>query len=150
MKYLITLFTLLLFSSCNEKTAKLPEVQNEHHEEHGHVAPNGGVLTDVGDHSASIEWLIEEGLFKLYIFDGCAEKPIRIAQKEMQVTMMTDAEKQITLTPVTNKLTGEKPGDANTFSAEVKNLSKDKIFNILVHSVTIQGIDYENIKLELE
>ena len=66
------------------------------------------------------------------------------------MVLKVDEEKEISLTPVTNKLTGEKPGDSNTFAADVSDLSKEKISAITVHSVAIQGIDYKNVKLKVK
>ena len=161
MKYFIALLFIFTLTSCNEKVEQVAQTQeehadhehhdNEHHDhEHAHAAPNGGILTDIGDHSASLEWLIEEGKFKLFIFDGCAEKPIRVAHENLKINVKDDAEKTLTLLPVTNKLTGEKPGDSNTFMANADNLNKEKISAILVQSIKIQGIDYTNVNLEIQ
>lgn len=160
MKYFLTFLLIFTLTSCNEKIDKAEndkKYAEENHQEdessdheHSHEAPNGGVLTEVGEHAASLEWLVEDGQFKIYIFDGCAEKPIRVAQKEIKVVLKVDEEKEISLTPVTNKLTGEKPGDSNTFAADVSDLSKEKISAITVHSVAIQGIDYKNVNLKVK
>ena len=159
MKYFIVLLLTLTFTSCNEKVEKAAEAQEEQadhdhdhhdhdHHDHGHAAPNGGILTGIGDHSASLEWLIEENQFKLFIFDGCAEKPIRVADKELKININTNEDKMLTLLPVTNELTGEKPGDANTFTAKISGITKEEISGISVQSVTIQGINYSNVNLE--
>ena len=156
MKYLLTLLLCLSLASCNENSSKAAHSHDDHaehehhdHHEHAHEAPNGGVLTDVGDHSASIEWLIEDGQLKLFVFDGCAEKPIRLAQKEVTVKVKAGEEKLLTLQAATNKLTGEKPGDSNTFTITT-DLTKEKISDLSVQSVNIQGIDYKNLNLDLE
>ena len=159
MNYLLSIFIFLLLISCSENTKTVEadksqgeqteQVDNEEHEEHHHEAPNGGILTEVGEHAASLEWLIEEGQLKVYIFDGCAEKPIRVAQLEVKVSIKADKEQELTLSPVTNKLTGEKPGDSNTFSVAVSDLNKEKISAISVQSITIQGIDYKDVNLEV-
>ena len=156
MKYLITIILFSLLASCSKKAEQAKNDKGHdakvvsHDTEHSHNSPNGGELTELGEHEASLEWLIEEGQIKIYIFDGCAEKPIRIAQKEIKVTVKADNETQLTLIPLTNKLTGEKPGDSNTFSASVKDLKQEKISAINVHSLSIKGIDYINVKLKVE
>ena len=158
MKYLIIFLAVLLLNSCGEKKVEEAHVKKEDtkveetHDDHSHehAAPNGGILTEVGEHHASLEWLIEENQLKVYIFDGCAEKPIRLAQKEILVSVKTDKGSELKLLPVKNALTGEKEGDANTFAADAPNLSKDKISSISVHSVTIQGINYKNVNLKVK
>jgi len=159
MKYIFTLFLLLLLTSCSENVEKagdgkandnVAEHDHDHDDEHHHEAPNGGILTEVGEHAASLEWLVEDGQFKIYIFDGCAEKPIRLTQTEVNVTVKTDKENALVLKAVTDKLSGEKPGDANTFTSPAPNLSTEKISSISVQSVTIQSINYKNVNLTVE
>lgn len=152
MKFFLTFLLFISLMSCDNKVDSVKEQAqvDQHEEEHSHDAPNGGILTEVGEHTASLEWLIEEGQFKIYIFDGCAEKPIRIAQEKIEVSMKVEEEKKFKLAALTNKLTGEKPGDANTFYTEVTELDKEKISSITVHSISIQGIDYKNINLEVK
>ncbi|MCM8531122.1 MAG: hypothetical protein NE330_08190 [Lentisphaeraceae bacterium] len=152
MKIFLLVMSAFLLTACNENTSKTANTsQNEEHQhDHGHMAPNGGVLTEIGDHSASLEWLIEDGQFKVFIFDGCAEKPIRVAQEKLKVSVKADNEKILVLAPVTNKLTGEEPGDSNTFHADASGLSKESILGLSLSYVTIQGIDYKNINLKVK
>ena len=76
MKYLFIFISFLFLTACKENNEKAEhktptEIAHDQDEEgHSHEAPNGGVLTEVGGHSASVEWLIEDGQFKLFIFDG--------------------------------------------------------------------------------
>ncbi|MCM8536053.1 MAG: hypothetical protein NE334_08970 [Lentisphaeraceae bacterium] len=151
MKILFLIVLAFTLTACNENARNVETtVIIESIDDHSHQAPNGGVLTEIGDHSASLEWLIEDGQFTLYIFDGCAEKPIRVAQEKLTISVMDEQEKELVLVPVTNKLTGEKPGDSNTFYAEVANLSKENISSLSVKAVTIQGMDYKNINLKVK
>ena len=72
-------------------------------------------------------------------------------QVKVKVTVKVKAgeEKLLTLQAATNKLTGEKPGDSNTFTITT-DLTKEKISDLSVQSVNIQGIDYKNLNLDLE
>ena len=72
MKYLLVILFCLLVTSCNKKSNNHDHHGHDHsdhdhsheHHVHSHEPPNGGVLTELGDHSANLEWVIEEGKLK--------------------------------------------------------------------------------------
>lgn len=156
MKFLSVLLLFLILCACSKNTEKTETPKNQREqtqqekEEHHHDALNGGILTELGEHAASLEWLLEEGVLKLYIHDGCAEKPIRISQEQIQVTVKAEKTLQFFLSAETNKLTGEKPGDSNTFSVKAPELNKEKISDISVHFITIKGMDYKSVNLKVK
>lgn len=116
--------------------------------DHGHVhsAPHGGTLIALGEHFAHIELVVDvtAGKATVYALDGEAEKPLRLPQEKIVLSVTRKVGEAITsatveTVAVTNPLTGEQVGDSSEFSGESEFLKGADHFDGVVQSVSIQG-----------
>ena len=150
--------TLLMFpvlflalAACEEKKTVEPQQTNEDHggsgHSHAHSAPNGGLLVPLGDHAANVElkWDKAAGTLDAFVFDGCAESPIRVPQGSLSVTLTAADGTSVThtLASVADVLTGEKVGDSSRFSLTDGELSKAETLKGTVGPLTIRGHAFE-------
>src|SRR5881628_3178191 len=106
----------LALAGCGEKSDVLsgdspsgPAPVHEHH------APHGGALQVLGEEAAHVELSLDTKTGKLtaWVLDGEAERPVRIAQPSLHLTL-TDIG-TVDLAAVANPLTGETAGDTSQF-----------------------------------
>ena len=116
------------------------------HEGHAHKAPHGGTLVAIGSHFAHVEVVVdaETGRISAYVLDGEAERPIRIAQKNLpiKVKLLDGPEPRgmaFNLEAVANTLTGETAGDTSEFSLTNDKLKGVTRFEGTILSLEIQG-----------
>ncbi|MBW7876401.1 MAG: hypothetical protein H3C47_10475 [Candidatus Cloacimonetes bacterium] len=126
---------------------------------HHHVAPNGGVLIPLGDHSGNIELLFdpESGKVRIWLLDGCAENYVRSAQKEIHLVIrrqeitpgVTSAENdrviRLKLSALKNRLTGETVGNTSEFGAIIDSLKGVKKFTGFFDKVEFRGFEFEKV-----
>lgn len=131
-------------------SAPAPQRAVDHAHSHAHAAPHGGLLVEIGDHFASLEVVADLQLGKLtvYVYDGCAEHTIRLAQPQIAMTLVlppADGEPAgraivVALDAVANPLTGETVGDTSEFAAEVPQLVGQERFAAVVGDLEIRGV----------
>lgn len=118
---------------------------------HTHVAPHGGMLVELGDHYATLEFLhnAEEGRLTLHLLDGHAENPIRLTESEIVVEISKGEEDfSLPLQAREGTLTGESVGDTSEFSAVSPELVGASEFEGRIEKLSVRGKTFENIKFE--
>jgi hypothetical protein len=91
------------------------------------------------------------GRLTAYALDGEAEKPVRLAQPSIAMALTVPdvlSPIDVTLTPVENALTGEKPGDTSQFVTAVPELKGRKAFSGTVTSLAIRGQTFSRVRFE--
>jgi hypothetical protein len=115
---------------------------------HEHHAPHKGVLCEFGEEFAHVEIVLDpaDGTLTVYALDGEAEKPVRLKQKELKVSVNGLKGKPVVLTlkAQANELTGEKVGDTSEFSARDARLKGVKAPKGKVVSILIKGKAFKN------
>lgn len=114
---------------------------------HSHDAKFGGVLVELGDHEAHVELNVDAVQKKviLYVWDSHVENAVRIEQPSVLVKITGGDE--LTLAAVENENTGEKPGDASTFTCPIDKLAGKTSIEATVQSITIKGQTYKDFKI---
>lgn len=133
------------------------------HDDSGHVheAPRGGTLVELGDHEANVELVLDEDrkVFALYVLDAHAENAAKIAQPEVELTILASkaaakdkAENDFTLklAAVANENTGEKVGDTSQFEISSDALKGLSAFDGIIKSITIKGATYTDVKFSFK
>jgi hypothetical protein len=134
--------------------------EEDHH--HHHVAPNGGILIPLGDHSGNIELLFqpETGKVRIWLLDGCAENYIRSAQKEIQLVVrrqevtlgvtgaVDDRVIRLPLAAIGNRLTGETVGNTSEFGAVIDSLKGVKKFTGFFDKVEFRGFEFVKVPVQ--
>ena len=115
---------------------------------HGHTAPHGGALVELGDHVAQLEFLVEGGKLTAYVLDGHGEKAVRVEQKELAVHVVprgAGAPLRIALAAVGSSLTGEKPGDSSQFEGKFDG---PKEWDGLLEAIRVKGFEFKGVKFK--
>lgn len=130
---------LLLLAACDDASAPAGGGG------HGHKAPNGGQLVELGEHFAQLEFVAGGGRLTLYVLDGHASGALRIEQREVAVDVGSPggAPKRLLLAATANALTGEKPGDSSQFDAPFENAAA---FEGVVEAIQIKGQSFKAVK----
>lgn len=135
--------------TAGEPAEQAPEAEHDHDEGHVHVAPHGGLLVEVGDHFANLEFLLdaETGELTMYVLSAHADHPNRIPQELVQLTIEPEGGEAFAmpLDAVEDPLTGETVGDSATFKGSVQNLQGVRSFEGEVQQIMIDEIQFEQI-----
>lgn len=117
---------------------------------HGHAAPHGGTLLELGEHVGFLEFVLDAGAGTLtaYVLDGGAEQAVRIPQPTILVTF--DAPKALdsqtlTLAARANVLTGESEGDTSEFVLTHPALKGQTAFYARVAEVVVKGQTFKDL-----
>jgi hypothetical protein len=121
---------------------------------HGHVhsAPHGGTLTELGNHSFTLEFLLDArlGSLSVYILGPHAERFIRIQEESLHVNLTSAGETHdLPLGAIANELTNEREGDTSHFSGSLDWLKGKNLISGVMRSVEIQGVVYEEVSFDL-
>ena len=119
---------------------------------HIHLAPHGGILKELGDHSFNLEFLLDAqlGSLSVYILGPHAEKFIRIQEKSLHVNLTSAGEThELLLGAMANELTNEREGDTSHFSGSSDWLKGKNLISGVMRSVEIQGVVYEEVSFDL-
>jgi hypothetical protein len=142
---------LLAFASgCGDKPA---DHDHDHDHDHGHggghahVAPEGAVGVDIGEHFAHLAVWFDSarGEIKIGVYNDGYEKGERLAHTDIvaHVTFKKDdgskSTVELKLAAQANELSGEKPGDSSVFVGTSDALKGVKTFEAHVPEVTIRG-----------
>lgn len=125
---------------------------DDHVDDHGghhHAAPHGGALIPLGDHVGHGELLIDaEGHVTLYLLDGEAEAPVRVAQESIALNITPEDGEAVTveLSAVENVLTSETVGDTSQFEGSEPALAGVDHADGTIVSLDFRGVVFENIE----
>jgi len=119
------------------------EKKDTHHG-HSHKAPHGGVLVELGDHFAYLEFVFapDTGTLTMYVLDGEAEKALRVTHETVGVLFTTPeaiAARPFELQARANLLTGETVGDSSQFVLTNPAFVGLKAFEAKVIEIRIKG-----------
>jgi hypothetical protein len=116
-------------------------------DEHGHSAPHGGALVELGEEFAHVEMVLDAATGKLsaYALDGEAEKSVRVKQSEIEVAVKNPAI-TIKLGGVANTLTGETAGDTSEFSGQSDRLIGATDFDGVIKTISIKGKQFNDVE----
>jgi hypothetical protein len=116
---------------------------------HGHAAPHGGLLVEIGAHQYNLEFVRDPVAGKLtaYALDGHAEHFVRLVQPEIELSVRRgDIGTTLVLKAVANPATGETVGDTSQFEGTAEWLQGSIPFDATVQSVTFRGTTFENVR----
>ncbi len=116
--------------------------------EHGHTAPHGGQLVEVGEHAYNLEFLVdrEAGKLTAFVLDGHAENFIRT---DLAGIALTVNGQPLMLAPVANAATGETVGSTAQFEAGAEFLKAPDAMTIAVPAITLRGSAFSALQVTL-
>lgn len=134
-------------AACGEKP---PPEEPWEYGHHAHHPVYGGVLVELGEHEAHVEVVHDagEGSLTAYIWDGHVEEPIFISMDSIEVSL--GAGGQVTLRPVTDPKTGDRPGRASKFTGNADALRGLEGFRGTIRKLVVAGGTYEAVAVEGE
>ncbi len=116
---------------------------------HGHSAPHGGTLVELGEHRFNLEFVRDAAAGKLtaYVLDAHAENFVRIKTTEMELIATVGADKRtLKLVAVANAATGETVGDTSQFETQADWLKTTEAFDAVVSVLWVGGTEFNQIK----
>jgi hypothetical protein len=136
--------------AATEKAAENPEKKKAHG--HDHTAPHGGVLVELGDHFAYLEFVLEPetGTLTMYVLDGEAEKALRVTHETVGVLFTTPeaiAARPFELRAKANVLTGETVGDTSQFTLTQDAFVGLTAFTAKVIEVRVKGRSFRDVAI---
>jgi hypothetical protein len=144
MRYTVTTLCLLLgLTGCSR-----PERGTAPASGHHHHAPHGGVLVELGEHQAALEFKFDgaRGVLQAWVFDGHAENFVRIEALGFELEARAGgAVHVLQFTPVASAITGETVGHTATFEAPAEWLRAAKAFDGRLKAITVRGSPYTDI-----
>ena len=146
LRLLIGVLAITTLGACGKK-----EHTGEKHGQHAHVAPHGGTLVELGDHTYNLELVRnnEAGKLSAYVLDGHAEKFVRINSPAIELIAMPGGTfTRVSLKAVANSATGETVGDTSQFEAQADWLKTAGEFAGIV-TVEIRGVKFEKVEYAL-
>jgi len=119
---------------------------------HDHTAPHGGVLVELGDHVAYLEFVLdsETGTLTMYVLDGEAEKALRVTHETVGVLFATPeaiAARPFELQARANVLTGETVGDTSQFTLTQDAFVGLTAFTAKVIEVRVKGRSFRDVAI---
>jgi hypothetical protein len=115
---------------------------------HAHAAPHGGVLVELGDHEASLEFKFDapRGILQAWVLDAHAENFVRTSQRSFEVEAVAGGRgRLLDFVAVANTLTGETVGDTALFEVEAAWLRDAKAFDGRVKAITVRGKTFRDV-----
>jgi hypothetical protein len=115
---------------------------------HRHPAPHGGVLVELGEHQANLEFKFDEarGVLQAWVFDGHAENFVRIEAPGFEVEARTGGSVHLLrFTAVASAMTGETAGNTATFESPAEWLRTAKAFDGRVKAITVRGSLFKDV-----
>ena len=113
-------------------------------EEHGeHQAPPGTVGVALGDHLAQLTVALDAstGTLTIRVYDGHLEKPIRVAQKAVEVRVLQPPGEfvRVQCAAQADPLSGETVGDTATFKGQDDALKGLEKFDAVLVQLDVRG-----------
>ena len=116
--------------------------------EHRHTAPHGGTLVMFGVEFLHVELQLDAttGQLTAFVLGGEAEKPVRIAQDELRLTVIKGGTTfPVTLFAHASKLTGETVGNTSEFRGNSQHLVGVATFEGSFVKLVARGKTFEKI-----
>lgn len=147
------LFAVGVLCGCSRSTAPTESVA-ESGGGHTHVAPHGGHLVELGDHAASLEFVMDavNASLNVYVLDGHADGYVRLAVPMLKLEAKLAGAPEpiaIKLHGVENPLTGETIGDTSHFSGTVPQLAGQTEVSLTIPSIEVGGATYSGITTQI-
>jgi hypothetical protein len=119
---------------------------------HAHTAPHGGILVELGDEVAHLEFVVDTVRAEIlaYVLDGEAEKGIALTQGRLDLKMLDLVPGGEVFTVFGGKgsaLTGERPDSTSTFIAFVPQLKEHPAFHGVLQRVEVRGQVFTDIPI---
>ena len=136
----------VVISGCGEPDE---HAGHDHAKGHGHTAPNGGTLVELGSHQGNVEFVRDGAAGKLtaYILDAHAENFVRVPLDTFTLkATVAGKEETLTFKPVGNTVTGEKPGDTSQFEASAEWIKTTTAFDAVLPTLPVKGTTYTDVK----
>lgn len=124
-------------------------------DKHVHESGRGGVMVELGDHFAQLDFVLDEqlGAFSMYIMDAHAENPVRIEQQTVEIEVhasqqsgaKVERDLMVTLRATADENTGDKVGDSSHFQAPLAELKGRTQFDAVVKSITVKGRTFTGV-----
>jgi hypothetical protein len=115
---------------------------------HGHVAPHGGVLVEIGEHQFNVEFVHDEesGKLSAYTLDAHAENFLRTAMASFDVFISAGGEtRTISFKPVANAASGETVGDTSQYDATDPWLKDKHAFAGIIGKIDFRGTVFTDV-----
>ncbi|HXX93464.1 MAG TPA: hypothetical protein VEN81_07505 [Planctomycetota bacterium] len=115
---------------------------------HGHRAPHGGALVELGQEFGHVEVVLDpvSGTLTGYMLDGEAEGPVRLEEKSLALGITCGPSSfTLRMDAVGNPLTGETPGNSSQFQGQSDRLKGQKEFEAVLESVVFRGRPFSKI-----
>lgn len=146
----LALFAAAALAGCGADSPSAPAPAAPAHG-HEHRAPHGGALQVLGDEAAHVELVLDakEGRLTAYVLDGEAERPVRIAQDALRLTLrgLPGGDATIELKPVASVLTGETAGDTSQFAGSSDALRGATSFEGTLATITARAVRFDAVPL---
>jgi hypothetical protein len=118
---------------------------------HAHAAPHGGVLVELGDHQANLEFKFDaaRGILQAWVLDAHAENFERISQRSFEMEAVAgERGRLLDFVAVANTLTGETIGSTALFEAPAEWLREAKAFDGRVKAITVRGTTFRDVAFQ--
>lgn len=115
---------------------------------HGHIAPHGGTLVELGEHQFVLELAFdgERGVLQAWLLDGHAENFVRVALPGFAVDATAGGQtRRLEFRPVASAVTGETVGDTAQFAAPAAWLASAKSFDGVIQAITVRGVGFAGV-----
>ncbi len=120
-------------------------------ETHAHIAPNGGVLVELGEEFAHLELVVDPVNNKVicYVFDGALKFGLKANQATIEAEIKdSEVNKTILFKAVANVLASNTENESSQYEADLKMESKSKI-SLIIKKITVNNRSFENITTPL-
>lgn len=125
-----------------------PAHDDAHAHAHVHAAPHGGTLVVLAEEALHVEFVLDpaEGRLTAYVLDAHAENGVRIAQKDLAVTLRNGGVAvDLALAAVANAVTGETAGDTSEFTAASDALRGAASWEGSLRSIDVRGARFTDV-----
>ena len=117
------------------------------------TAPHGGVLVELGNRAAHVEFVLDttRGILTAYVLDATAQKPLRLAQGRLDLKMLSLVEGIPEVFTIlagrANAATGETFDNTSVFIGFVPQLTGRAQFQALLQRVEVNGQLFTDIPI---
>jgi len=109
---------------------------------------HGGTAVELGSHEFQLDVALDSAVGKLsaWVMSAHMDSFVRIPAKSIEIAVqLPSGETILTLEPVANPATGEKPGDASLFEAQAGALKGVTGCDARLLQLAVRGKTYTNI-----
>jgi hypothetical protein len=135
----------------NEKV--LPKDPHDHHQgHHHHEAPNGGVLIELGEEFAHLEFVSDTANNKItcYVFNGSLDSGLKAQQNSIIAEIKgKDESHNVIFTPTISELANNTAESSSQFEADYK-FEKGVLVKLNIKKIILKNKIFENIEVPLK